>query len=199
MWQGGLGVGIVVASAAIGAAGTIVTKSPPGFLLQILVVAGTVAAAFAVRPRAGWMILPVPVLAYLVAALLSGIIFDRAAYSSRTELAFAAAQWVADGFFAMALATVLAAAIVIVRWFLWRRKHLDRPTARDRGRAAGPARRSRTAWEARAEPGNPAGYANPGHGRASGAADATEIWNKPGSRGSGPRPGSGPYNFSSGA
>ena len=144
------------------------------------------------------MILPVPVLAYLVAALVSGIVFDRAADSSQTELALAAAQWIANGFFAMAIATGLAAVIVIARWYLWRRRHLDRPPARDRGGAgpaAGPARRSRTAWDAQAERRNPAGYANPGHGRVDGAADATEVWGKPGSRGAGP----GPYNFSSGA
>jgi hypothetical protein len=201
-WQGGLGVCIVVASAAIGAAGTIVTRNAPGILLEILVVAGTVAAALAVRPRAGRLILPVPALAYLLAALVSGVVFDRAADSSRTELALAAAQWVADGFFAMALATVLAAAITVIRWYVWHRRHLDRPAARDRGRT-GPGRptqagrRSRTAWEAPAESGYPGGY--PGQGRPGGAADATEVWGEPGPRGSGPRPGSGPYNFSSGA
>jgi Domain of unknown function (DUF6542) len=183
-WQGGLGVCIVVASAAIGAIATIVTRSAPGHPLGILVVAGTVAAALAVRPRAGWMILPVPALAYLVAALLSGVVFDRAADSSRTQLALAAAQWVANGFVAMALATVLAVAITTIRWFIWHRRHLDRPSARDRGRTAQarPAqagRRSRTAWEDPAESGYPAGY--------------------PGQPGTGPQPGSGPYNFSSGA
>ena len=67
--QGGLGVCIIVASAAIGAIVTMVARSAPGFLLGLFVVAGTVAAALAVRPRTGWMIFPVPVLSYLVAAL----------------------------------------------------------------------------------------------------------------------------------
>jgi len=201
-WQGGLGVCIVAASAAIGAVGTIMARRAPGFLLEILVVAGTVAAALAVRPRAGRMIFPVPALAYLVAALLSGVVFDRAADSSRTELALAAAQWVANGFFAMALATVLAVAITAVRWYVWHRRHLDRPSARDQGRTA-PARpaqagrRSRTAWEAPAESGYPPGY--PGQRRPGGAAGATEVWGERGLRGTGPPPGSGPYNFSSGA
>ena len=38
------------------------TRSAPGFLLGLVVVAGTVIAALAVRPRAGRMIFPVPVL-----------------------------------------------------------------------------------------------------------------------------------------
>ena len=75
--QGGLGVCIIVASAAIGAIATMVARSAPGSLLGFFVVVGTVAAALAIRPRAGRMIFPVPVLSYLVAALLSGAVFDR--------------------------------------------------------------------------------------------------------------------------
>src|SRR5690348_16583572 len=63
--QGGLGVCIIVISGAAGTVATMVTRSAPGFLLGLLVAAGTVVAALAVRPRAGWMILPVPVLSYL--------------------------------------------------------------------------------------------------------------------------------------
>jgi hypothetical protein len=213
-WQGGLGVCIVAASAAAGAIATILTRREPGFLLELLVVAGTVAAALAVRPRAGRMILPVPALAYLVAALLSGVIFDRAADSSRTELALAATQWIANGFFAMAFATALALVIVSVRWYLWHRAHRDKTAARDRAPAASPgpartgsrpprtgpdpgSRRSRTAWEAPAGSGYPAGYAD--QRRPGDAGDATQVWGEPGSRDAGPRPGSGPYNFSSGA
>ncbi len=119
--QGGLGVCIIVASAAIGAIATMVTRSAPGFLLGVLVVAGTVTAALAVRPRAGRMIFPVPVLAYLMAALISGVVYNRSADSSKTALAIGAAQWIANGFFAMVLGTVLAIAITTVRWYLWRR------------------------------------------------------------------------------
>ena len=83
------------------------------------------------------MIFPVPVLSYLVGALISGFVFNRSG-TSKTALAIGAAQWVANGFFAMALATVLAVAIVAVRWYLWRR---SRPPARE-------VRRSRADWEA---------------------------------------------------
>src|ERR1700730_6790850 len=99
--RGGLGVCIIVASAAIGAIAPMVAPSAPGFLLGLFVVAGTVAAALAVRPRAGRMILPVPVLSYLVAALTSGVVYNRSGDSSKTALAISAAQWIADGFFAM--------------------------------------------------------------------------------------------------
>jgi hypothetical protein len=188
--QGGLGVCIVVASAAIGAIVTMVTRSAPGLALGFFVVVGTLAASLAVRPRAGRMILPVPVLSYLVAALISGVVFDRSADSSKTALAISAAQWIADGFFAMALATALAVVIITTRWFLWRR---GRSAARDSGwpvpaagrprtgpnptgpaRAgtvqAGPgrdgaARPPRTAWETPTESGYPAGFAGPGRPR----------------------------------
>ena len=130
--QGGLGVCIIVASAAFGTIATMVTRSAPGFLLGLFVEAGTVVAALAVRPRAGRMIFPVPVLSYLVGALISGFVFNRSG-TSKTALAIGAAQWVANGFFAMALATVLAVAIITIRWYLWRR---DRPSAREVGRDA---------------------------------------------------------------
>jgi hypothetical protein len=231
-----------------------VTRSAPGFLLGLFVVAGTVAAALAVRPRTGRMIFPVPVLSYLVAALISGVVFDRSADSSKTALAIAAAQWIADGFFAMALATALAVAITAVRWFLW---HRGRSATRDPGwpvPAADPARTGpartgpartgpartgptrtgpsragtvqagagrdgaprppRGAWETPTESGYPAGLPGPGGPQESGEAGGPRrpggprgpgtsggpsVWGDPGSRSTGPRPGSEPYNFSSGA
>ena len=217
--QGGLGVCIIVASAASGATATMVARSAPGFLLGFFVAAGTMAAALAVRPRTGWMIFPVPVLSYLVAALTSGVVFDRSVDSSNTALAVAAAQWIADGFFAMALATVLAVAIIVARWFLWRHR---RPSPRDPGwpaPATGPTRTGpgragsvqpgagrdgaprppRAAWETSSESGSPAGFAGPGSPREARRPRGPGIWGDPGSRGTGPRPGSEPYNFSSGA
>ncbi len=170
-----------------------VTRSVPGFLLGFFVVAGTVTASLAVRPRAGRLIFPVPVLSYLAAALLSGIVFDRSADSSKTALAIGAAQWIADGFFAMALATALAVVITAARWFLWRR---GRPITGDPGWPAPPAgparigsartgatradtilasgtgregtaRPPRAGWET-AESGHPMGLAGPGRRRESG-------------------------------
>ena len=84
--QGGIGVCIIVASAAIGAIATMVTRSAPGRLLGLCVVVGAVTASLAVRPKAGLLIFPVPILSYLVAALISGVVFDRP-YSSNTARA----------------------------------------------------------------------------------------------------------------
>jgi Domain of unknown function (DUF6542) len=118
-----------------------VARSAPGFLLGLFIVAGTVAASLAVRPRAGRTIFPVPVLSYLVAALISGVVFDRSADSSKTVLAIGAAQWIANGFFTMAVATVLAIVIIAARWYLWRR---GRPTTGDPGWPVPPADPTRT-------------------------------------------------------
>jgi hypothetical protein len=175
--QGGLGVCIIVAGAALGAIITMVMRAAPGFALGLFVVIGTVVAAFAVRPRAGRLIFPVPVLSYLVAALVSGIVFSRSAAGSRTELAIGAAQWVANGFFAMAVASICGLVIIGTRWLLWRR---GRKVA---GRPAG-------------------GVPSAGGPRAAGLRNA-DSWGEPGSRNRTSRPGtrsgSGPYNFSSGA
>jgi hypothetical protein len=116
---GGAGVGIVVASAALGAAATIAMRAQPGRVLGACIVGGTVLAALAVRPRSGRLIFPVPVLSYLIAALIAGIAYNRS--SSKTELVIGGAQWVANGFFAMTVATVLAIVLITARWLLGRR------------------------------------------------------------------------------
>jgi hypothetical protein len=118
--SGGLGVAIVAASTALGASATMLTGKEPGSILGVFVIIGTLAAAVAVRPQAGRVILPVPALSYLIAAMVTGVIYDRAADVSKTALAIDAAQWIANGFFAMALATILAIALVTLRWILWR-------------------------------------------------------------------------------
>jgi hypothetical protein len=208
--QGGLGVCIIVASAAVGTIATMVTRSAPGFLLGLFVEAGTVVAALAIRPRAGRMIFPVPVLCYLVGALISGYVYKRSTGASGTALAIGAAQWVADGFFAMALATVLAIVITTVRWLLWRRR---RPVTRDPDWAApdaatrpGPPRRPQPGRQPTVPgsepryPGAPRGPRTPEGPR---TPRGQGGWNEADPRGAarrpGPRPGTGPYNFSSGA
>ena len=115
----GSAVCLILATAALGAAATIATRSQPGLVLGLFVLAGTVVAALTVEPRAGRLIFPVPALAYLVAALVAGGMYNRSA--NNTELAVGVAQWIANGFFVMVLATLLAIALTTVRWFLWRR------------------------------------------------------------------------------
>jgi hypothetical protein len=112
---GRLGVSIVIFSAAVGMIGTIAARSEPGPVLGAFVAAGTVAAALAVRPRAVHVIIPVPALAYLVAASIAGMIHDRAADTSRTALLTSATQWFAGGFLAIVGATAAAIVITAVR------------------------------------------------------------------------------------
>jgi hypothetical protein len=193
-----------VGSAVIGAIATIVTQAEPGSVLGLFVLAGTVAAALTVQPRGGRLIFPVPVLCYLGAALAAGVVYDRS--SNKTELAVGAAQWIANGFFVMVLSTLLAIALTTVRWFMWRRDQ----------RGAGPT--ASPDWPA---PGAPqyGTFGDRGDARAAGggwsgphpqaapqppqpAAPPGQQWppTAPGrDQRPGPRPGAGPYNFSSGA
>jgi hypothetical protein len=118
---GRLGIALVIGGALGGLLVTVVTGSEPGVALGIFLLAGTTAGALAVHPRAAYLIIPVPALAYLAAAILAGLIHDHAADTSYTALAVSAAQWIAGGFFAMAAATVLAIAVALVRWAAQRR------------------------------------------------------------------------------
>jgi hypothetical protein len=124
---------VIVGSTAIGVIATMATGRAPGSILGAFVVIGTIVAALAVRPRAGRLIFPVPVLAYLVGALVAGIIYNRSDDASTTADAIGAAQWVANGFFAMAFATAAAIVLITVRWLFWRR-------GRKAGTAGGPGR-----------------------------------------------------------
>ena len=194
--RGGLGVCVIVGSAMIGAIATIVTKSQPGSVLGLSVLAGTVAAALTVQPRTGRLIFPVPALSYLVAALGAGVVYDRSA--DKTQIAVGAAQWIASGFFVMVLATLLAIALTTVRWFMWRRDQPGPvpPDWPDPGRTAprsqpGPAR----------PPGTPPGTQptqwRPGSQGTGGQDQRSRPYPEPGpSRGPDqrpePRPGSGP-------
>ncbi len=118
--SGGRGTLIVVAAAVLGAIVTVVTKRDPGSLLGWLIVAGTAIAGFAVRPRSAYLLVPVPALAYVVFGLAAGYIRHQSDPSS-AGLAVDAAQWIANGFLTMAVATVLAVVIALGRWLLDRR------------------------------------------------------------------------------
>ena len=167
-------------SAVIGVIATILTRAEPGSVLGLSVLAGTVAAALTVQPRTGRLIFPVPALSYLIAALVSGVVYDRS--SNKTELAVGAAQWIANGFFVMVLATLLAIALTTVRWLMWRR---DQP---------GPVPPEYGGWSNPRPPGPPP-RTQPSQQRP--PPPAAPGWDQ--RPGPGPRTGSGPYNFSSGA
>jgi hypothetical protein len=203
--RGGLGVCVIIASAALGAAATIVGRAAPGLALGLFVLAGTVAAALTVEPRAGRLIFPVPALSYLVAAMVSGVIYNRSA--DNAALAVSAAQWIANGFFVMVLATLLAIALTTVRWFLWRRHGqapLDAdwmPPAAARPPQAGPS--AAGGWGDPRSPG-PQGFDGAqGYGGPAGTDGPPQHpgpgWPQGPGRNPYQRPGAGPYNFSSGA
>jgi hypothetical protein len=113
----GRGIVIIAAAAGLGALLTIIMGGDPGLLLGLLVVVGTVAASLAVKPRRAYLIIPAPALAYLAAAILAGLIHDRAAdAASHTLLIINVGRWAASGFLGMIAATALAVVITIPRW-----------------------------------------------------------------------------------
>ena len=160
--QGRLGVAIVAGGAAIGAAATIATGGEPGLLLGLFLIAATIVAALVVALRSAYVLIPVPALAYTAAALLAGYVHDRATVdTSLTGLAVSAVQWIADGFFAMSAATLIAILVPAGRWMF------TGPGAR---RAYREPRRG-TRPQPRAGQHGPAGTAGGQPGAASGQAD----------------------------
>jgi hypothetical protein len=118
---GCLGVGLVIGGAAAGLLATLLAGRDPGLVLGIFLLAGTAAGALAARPRAAYLIIPVPALAYVAAAIVAGLVHDRAADTSHTALVISAAQWIASGFLAMSAATLLAIVVAVARWVAARR------------------------------------------------------------------------------
>ena len=113
---GRVGVLLVIVGTLAGLLGTVLAGSEPGVALGAGLIAGTLAGTAAVRPQASHLIIPVPALAYVVAAVLAGFIHDHAIDTSRTALAVGLTQWVAGGFLIMIAATLLAIAIAAIRW-----------------------------------------------------------------------------------
>jgi hypothetical protein len=137
---GSAGVCIVIGAAALGALVTGVAGKEPGLLLGVFLVTGTVAASLMVLPRAVYLIIPAPALAYVAAAVIAGLIHDRAADTSQTALALSATQWIASGFVAMTAATGAAIVIAVARWLLSRRRPHGRRRERARAGSEAPQR-----------------------------------------------------------
>jgi hypothetical protein len=108
----------VAASALLGVIVTVAMNSDPGNALGVLVVAGTVVACLAVRPRSVRLIIPAPTMSYVPAAVIAGAIHDRATDTSHTMEALNAGSWIASGFFMMALATIVAIVFTGLRLYL---------------------------------------------------------------------------------
>jgi hypothetical protein len=113
---GRLGVFVVLGATLLGLVITLLAGTEPGLILGVFLVVGTVAAATAVRPGAVYLLFPVPAPAYALAALIAGLVHDRGVDTDHTALAINAAQWIAGGFIAMTLATVLAVVVGGYRW-----------------------------------------------------------------------------------
>jgi hypothetical protein len=114
------GVLMVVVAALLGIAFTVASHREPGLALGIFVAGGTLAAGIGVRSRSAYVIIPVPALTYATAAGIAGFIHDHATDASRTALALSGAQWFANGFPAMTVATGLAVLVTVARWLLGR-------------------------------------------------------------------------------
>src|SRR5487761_32447 len=134
--SGGVGVGIVAGSAVLGAVITIVLRREPGAVLGVFLVLGTLIAGLAVRPRSARLVIPAPALSYVVAASVAGAIHDRAADTSNTGLLLHSGNWIATGFYAMTIATVLAIVLTGIRVYVDYRSRPRRPAGRP-GRAGG--------------------------------------------------------------
>lgn len=116
---GRYGVLIVTAGAAAGAVATLIAGTEPGTVLGVALVAGALAGAFVVHPRAAYRLVPVPAIAGFAAALLAGVVHDRAMDTSRTVLALNALGWMAGAFATMAVATVVTLVVAVARhiWY----------------------------------------------------------------------------------
>src|SRR5579859_49834 len=148
---GVLGVCIVVGGAALGALVSAVTSSQPGLMLSAFVVVSTVCAVLAVRPASVYRIIPVPALAYLVASVMTGLAVNQNG-TTLTALAVGAAQWIASGFVAMLIATVIAIVATIVRR---PRAKGGPPRSPNPGPGRGPGGSSRSPRAASGRPGRP--------------------------------------------
>ena len=136
------GILLLIGAVALGAVSTIVAGSQPGFVLGAFLVTGTAAAAFAVRPRVVYRIIPVPALAYVAACLITVPVSGPRAGSSATALALGIVQALASGFLVIIVATGLAVAVTVARG---RRNSPARrgPGHRAPGRPAGTGIRTR--------------------------------------------------------
>lgn len=114
-------MGIVIASAGVGALLTALTGGQPGTLIGVCLIVGTLLAGILVTPWTVHLVIPVPALAYMAAAILAGISAIGISDMSKTSLAIHVLQWIARGFLTMAIATALAIALTVARRRAWSR------------------------------------------------------------------------------
>ncbi|MFC5180799.1 DUF6542 domain-containing protein [Actinomadura harenae] len=108
---GALLAGVTLAGALVDAFG----NHGPGLVLGICLVAGSLLAVALVHARHVRLVLPMPPLAYAVAAAFAGLVGDSGGTGGTVGLATSASRWLSSGFVAMATATLLVAAVAVVR------------------------------------------------------------------------------------
>jgi hypothetical protein len=142
---------ILAGAAIVGIVGTLYKGQDPGSFLGLLVVAGAVIAALAIRQRAVYQIIPLPALTYLIAAVITGGIHDRAIDTSKAQIGINFLQWIAGGFLEMSAATILVVVIAGARWVLRRQLVSGRFPVSEQRSAPDRAPRRRPAPETRAD------------------------------------------------
>ena len=113
--------GAVLVFAGIVLLGTILTVvmgQDPGFLLGLFLVLGSVAATAAVRRGAAHKFVPLPALAYLVAATVAGMVHDSESLTSTRQFLLDFLIWIGGAFVAVTAATILVVLIALSRWLL---------------------------------------------------------------------------------
>ncbi|MFC4906707.1 DUF6542 domain-containing protein [Actinomadura gamaensis] len=103
--------GVTLAGALVDGLG----RGGPGLVLGVSLVAGSVLAVALVNVRRVRLVLPMPPIAYAVAAAVAGLLGDARSASGGVGLATAAGRWLSQGFVAMAAATLLVVAVAVVR------------------------------------------------------------------------------------
>jgi hypothetical protein len=113
--------GAVLVFAGIMALGTILTVvmgQDPGFLLGLFLILGSVAATAAVRRGAAHKFIPLPALAYLVAATVTGMAHDPESLNSTRQFLLDFLTWIGGAFVAVTASTILVVLIALSRWLL---------------------------------------------------------------------------------
>ncbi|MHB1819089.1 MAG: hypothetical protein ACYCO9_13765 [Streptosporangiaceae bacterium] len=113
-----IGAAVIAGGAVIGLLVALVDGGQPSQVLGLVgvfVIIATIAAGVLVRSGATYLLIPIPAPAFALAAVIIGLLKDHVALSSHTALAVSAAQWAADGFFSMVIATAAAIGMTAVR------------------------------------------------------------------------------------
>lgn len=97
---------------------TIVMGQEPGFLLGLFLILGSVAATATVRRGGAHKFIPLPALAYLVAATLTGMAHDSGSLNSSRQFVLDFLTWIGGSFVAVTASTILVVLIALTRWLL---------------------------------------------------------------------------------